>query len=581
MPFRPRVQLASGVGRDFERLLLPYLQFVFPGIAQPTPLATWDRRGVDLMTTPERSPIEVCVQCKSTVKKQFETSDIKEFTSDIDKFIASGIQCDRYIVALNRNDFNGLIQSALNDYVKGLPKKPPLEVWQLARIVDEAQDSVRNLILERVKKFNAEWRQQLIGRFAPSGSWVRRVPARTYRMMIDWNIEPELRDEVRSREVEIEKFLIDERGPHMGLLIGEDGTGKTSAALILSQAQDKTVIYVPAATLPTTGSHGTNVITRAIGHAIDVRSPDFETSPLFSYFLGRGLSRVLRQDPNVVLIIDGLDENRVYRGFQGLKLIRAQFKGMRCKTIISTRTKHFNLRTSDFSQALLNKGKVGRRTKGIRVVELRPWTKNTILKHIEDVRTGLAGQARNALDTLVDLVTQNKAEEIYGTLLSHPIFLDLIIDDVINDKVQQATRSSLVRSWILRKIKRDQDKYPGDPIGGDLISEARLIFSGLEDIALEMPEPQSRIPLESLRYTEIIRILSEYGITGDEMFEFLLKSVLVAVGQTTMFRDTNIMFSHRVFHEYMIASAMIRRRQVPSVDTPSEIAGFYEELKKI
>jgi hypothetical protein len=131
---------------------------------------------------------------------------------------------------------------------------------------------------------------------------------------------------------------------------------------------------------------------------------------------------------------------------------------------------------------------------------------------------------------------------------------------------------------MLRKIKRDQDKYPGDPIGGDVASEARLIFAGLEDVALEMSEPQSRLPIESLPYSDVKRILSKHGIVGEDMFEFLLKSVLVTAGQTTTFQDANILFPHRVFHEYLIASAMIRLREEPSAATPSEIVSFYSEL---
>jgi hypothetical protein len=580
MGFRPRAQLASAVGRDFERLVLPYFQFAFPGIGRPTPLAAWDRKGVDLMTTPERDPIEVCVQCKSTMKERFEPSDIGQFTDDINKFVASGIRCNRYIVAFNRNDFDGLIQAELSAHLATLPTKPNLEVWPLSRIVNEAQNSIRNLVLSRVKQFNDQWQQQIVGRFAPSGSWVRRVPARTYRMMVDWNNDPELREQVRTRDIDIKEFLVDERGPHMGLLIGDDGTGKTSAALILSQTQERTVIYVPAAILPSEASRGTNVLTRTIALAIDVRASDEQPTQLFSFFVGRALAGILRQDPNVVLIIDGLDENRVYRGFQGLKLIRAQFKGMRCKTIISTRTKHFNLRTGDFSQALKITGRVGRATKGIRVVELQPWTEITILKHIDDVRKGLSSADKRALGTLMELIQEKRAHEFYGTLLSHPIFLDLIIDDVVNDKIQRASRSHLVRSWILRKVKRDQDKYLGDPIGGDIISEARLIFSALEDIAIKMSERNSRIPLERIDHAEVLHTLSKYKLTRDEIFELLLKSVLVATGQTATFQDASIMFSHRIFHEYMIASAMVRNKELPAVDTPGEIVTFFEELMR-
>jgi hypothetical protein len=529
------------------------------------------------MTTPERNPIEVCVQCKSTLKEKFEPIDINDFKREVDTFLSSKIECERYILALNRNDFDGQVEKAFGEHRKtsnGLK----VEVWPLSKIVDEAQEAVRLMILRRVKLFNETWREQLIGRFAPSGAWVRRVPASTYRMMLDWEIEPEIREEVRTGEIDVKDLLLSEKGPHMGLLIGDDGTGKTSAALITSQADDKTVIYVPAASLPTETSRGTNVLTREIARAIDFDLSNEEKGQLFDFFMGRGLARILRQDPNVVLIVDGLDENRAYRGFEGLKLIRSQLKGMRCKIIISTRTKHFNLRTGDFSQALQVKGNVGRRNKGIRVVELRPWTDNTIIQHVEDAAQTLTGQPREALRNLADLIREKKASELYGTLLSHPIFLDLIIDDVVNEKIQRTTRSVLVRSWILRKIKRDQDKYQGEPIGGDVTTEARLIFRALEDVALQMSEPKARTPLERISHSDASNIFVQYGLTKNEIFELLLKSVLVAAGQTTTFRDANIMFSHRVFHEYMIASALKRTGERPSADTPSEIVRFYEEL---
>lgn len=579
MGFSPRVQLASATGRDFERLVLPYLQFVFPDLGQPTPLAIWDRKGVDLMTTPEEDPIGICVQCKSTTKTRFDLTEINEFKNDLQKFAASGTRCKRYIVALNRNDFDGEVYNAISGFVPTLALSGTVEVWELGRIVREAENAIKELIRRRIAAFNEEWRKQLIGRFAPSGAWVRHVPAFVYRMMIAWDSEPEIRGTKRSKDVEIGPFLLRESGPHMALLIGDDGSGKTSAALIASQDRNRTVIYVPASSLNIPPSHGTSELARTIGKAIDVRPEHGEETDLFRFLVGRGLAQILREDESVTLVIDGLDESRIFRGFGGLRYIRSQLKGMRCKIILSTRTKHFDLRAGDFSQALQHKGKVANRKKGIEVIELRPWTRGTIVRHVNDVARALSKHASGFLDQLIAAINDGDGDLLYGSLLGHPIYLDLIIDDVINDRLQKSTRSSLVRSWIIRKIRRDQNKYDADPIRGDVTQEMRLIFLALEDIALEMSEAGARIPIERISHTNVRNVLRKYGLTEDEIFELLLKSVLVAVGQTTAARDATIMFSHRVFHEYMVASAMLRTNEQPSEGTPREIVAFFNELR--
>jgi hypothetical protein len=580
MGFSPRVQLASATGRDFERLVLPYLQFVFPDLVQPTPLATWDRKGVDFMTTPERDPIEVCVQCKSTVKPRFDLADIDEFRNDVRKFIESGARCDRYILALNRNDFDGEIFKGISDLVRKLSISWDVEVWELGKIIKETENAIKELIQRRVAAFNDEWRIRLVGRFAPSGAWVRRVPASVYRMMLSWENDPEIRGGKRSTDIEIGPYLLRESGPHMALLIGDDGIGKTSAALMASQERNRTVIYVPASSLNVPSSQGTSVLARAIGDAIDVQPETGEDTKLFRFFVGRGLAQILREDEAVTLVIDGLDESRVFRGFNGLRFIRSQLKGMRCKIILSTRTKHFDLRAGDFSQGLQDRGKAPNRKKGIQVVELCPWTQETIINHINDIARTLPKRKRDLLTKLRTAIEERKTDQLYGNLLSHPIFLDLIVDDVANGKIQTSTRSSLVRNWILRKIRRDQSKYQSTPLRGDVTQEMRLVFRALEDIALEMSVPGTRIPIERINHTRVRRILLEYELTDDEIFELILKSVLVAVGQTTTFRDASIKFSHRVFHEYMIASCLKRTNERPSQETPSEITDFFNELKE-
>ena len=156
MGFRPRIQLSSAVDRDFERIALPYFQFVFPDIIQPTPRAAWDRKGVDLMTSPEREPIKVCVQCKTTLKPRFKSSDVKALLAELEKFRNAEVRSERYILALNRNDFGGLIQSAIAQYCAKFSELSHVEIWDVGRIADKSQDAVVRLIRDHIRNFNLE-----------------------------------------------------------------------------------------------------------------------------------------------------------------------------------------------------------------------------------------------------------------------------------------------------------------------------------------------------------------------------------------------------------------------------------------
>src|SRR4029077_363360 len=131
----------------------------------------------------------------------------------------------------------------------------------------------------------------------------------------------------------------------------------------------------------------------------------------------------------------------------------------------------------------------------------------------------LPAKQRPSLQSLVKAIQDGTAQRLYGTLLSHPIFLDLIIDDVVNDKIQQRTRSSLVRSWIYRKIRRDQQKYQGEALRGDITQEARLIFQALEDVAFKMSERGTYVPIERLRHTDVVEILRQHNLSEQEIFE--------------------------------------------------------------
>ena len=578
MTLRPRAELSNAVGRDFEKVALSYFEIVFPEIIRPQPLSYWDRRGIDLMTAADVRPIQVCVQCKSTSEPTFDNAGIHSILDDIDKFLSHGIDAEKYIIALNRFD-DGAIGDAVASHISAVGGAADFEVWDRRRLVKEAEAVVLERVLTGIETFNSDWRDKLVGRFAPSGGWIRKVPVQTFRLMLDRDGGPALRELREFEEADIVSLLLDDKGPRISVLTGHFGSGKTSAALMVAQEPDRKVLYVPASALNlgevrsgTTGLAKEIVQALGIGPAIGAPSREFR------HLRGRALTSILRRDPSMVLIIDGLDENRALRGLEGLQRLRFQLKGMVCRVILSTRTAHLAIAGEDLSAAFVDDGKIGRRRRGVRIVELRHWTDETVRKHIRSVALGLAGDEAKRLDELVELSRAGAAEPLYGALLSHPIFLDLIIDDVAAEGVRRAGKADLARSWLLRKVRRDQRKYTGTPLGGDLATESRIIFTGLEAVALRMSDPVTRTPTESLGYDELCALLVKRGLRNEDVLEFLLKSVLITLGLRSATTDARVMFSHRVFHEFLIASALRRRGESPPTGAPPEIAEFWAEI---
>lgn len=578
MSFSVAQDLSVPLERDFERAVLPYLSIVFPDICIPKARGYWDQRGVDLMTSPEADPIEVCVQCKTTVESEFSPATHPALLKEIDKFIAGGVQCRRYILVLNRIDKHLVIAKAVRSHVAGRCPGTSFEVWDRQRVDREARASMVRRIRARVAAFNAEWQSRVADRVVPSGDWVKRVPACTYRLMFDRDEEPELRDPYELPDVNTVELLLDERGPRMNVLVGHFGAGKTSAALLATRNTDRTVIYVPASAFRSEARNGSNGLTKEIGRALGVRPEHGEPGKIFLWYLGRGLTRILRNERDVVLIIDGLDENRFTRGLDGLKLIRTQLVETLCRVILSTRTTHFALQGGDLAHTFLDKGRIGRPGRGMRVIELRPWTIDTAHRHVDAVARLMEPKEAIRIRELSRLMGSGGAHRHYGTLLTHPIFLDLIIDDVAQEGVRTTSRAGLIRSWMVRKIRRDQRKYDGAPLGGDLLEEVRLIFGALEDVALAMMDSATATPSETITYTEVQTLLAKRGLNADQVLEVLLKSVLITLGQRTTLNDAQILFSHRIFHEYLIASGLRRTGQRPPHDCPQEIADLYLEL---
>ena len=70
-------ELAIALDRDFERACLPFLRLLWPMMVRPTPLAKWDRQGIDLLADDDEV-LQCVVQCKTSQKKVLAADEIRD-----------------------------------------------------------------------------------------------------------------------------------------------------------------------------------------------------------------------------------------------------------------------------------------------------------------------------------------------------------------------------------------------------------------------------------------------------------------------------------------------------------------------
>src|SRR5438552_2451134 len=57
-------QLATSVGRDFERAVLPFIRIIWENAISPTPMGSYDRLGADHLVWADDEPFPLVAQCK-------------------------------------------------------------------------------------------------------------------------------------------------------------------------------------------------------------------------------------------------------------------------------------------------------------------------------------------------------------------------------------------------------------------------------------------------------------------------------------------------------------------------------------
>ena len=152
-------------------------------------------------------------------------------------------------------------------------------------------------------------------------------------------------------------------GTRWTLLTGPFGTGKTTAVLRVTKELGRDAIYVRAEDMSDGGGGiGTNLLLARIVTAAHLFNDLEDASrPIVDRLAGETLARILRsQDTNLTLIIDGLDENRIYYRLDGIRRLTNELAELSCPVILTTRQEHFDAMFSNFEKSFVDMSRKGR-----------------------------------------------------------------------------------------------------------------------------------------------------------------------------------------------------------------------------
>ena len=250
---------------------------------------------------------------------------------------------------------------------------------------------------------------------------------------------------------------MEHEGARWTLLIGPFGTGKTTTVLQGVRKAGHQAVYVRAEAMTDRGlGTGTNVLlSRSVDAMGLFEDYDDQTANELGRLAGEALSSALRRGHTFVIVIDGLDENRMYSRPNGLRQLTNELAELRCPIILTTREEHFDSLRGNFDRAFENLSIKGGQSRDGRVLRLQLWSDDEVAAFIQGAIDQAVGDEANHLQLLLAGLRAGELRNHYGDLPRHPLFLQMILDEAINGEIIRRSRAELVMKWMERKISRD------------------------------------------------------------------------------------------------------------------------------
>ena len=174
-----------------------------------------------------------------------------------------------------------------------------------------------------------------------------------------------------------------------------------------------------------------------------------------------------------------------------------------------------------------------------------------------------------------------RADRLYGDLLRHPLFLQMILEEAAEGRIGRRSRAELVRDWIERKIQRDIDVDRPTPAEvadlGTFVEEVMVLHERLANIMTVAGDDGTYSLAEQIASIDVERVASEvFQRDRIDIAEVLGCSLLTPVSHRVR-GAMQLRFCLRVCHEFFLAAHLHRSRTVPD-GYPDIVSELWAEL---
>ncbi len=587
-------QLAHRLDRDFERACLPFLRLMWPEMMIPKPLSKWDRQGIDLLSIGNGGKLQCVVQCKTSQQTTLGLPDIRQAEQSINAFRTSEHACDTYLLLINGDGRNTKYNSAVEKELATLVssgKAERAELWPRTMLMNASFARMKQILLQGLRQRSQE-RQQVFRRLFRFGHvYLPDVPVQQDELILRPGAPCERRNVRPVCTRVLTELLQDGSGARWTLLTGVFGAGKTTTALQASCVGAYTTIFVSASELGERAKRqGAATLAQDIIDALRMFDPDAgtidgfqviepEDEDTFRKLAGPALASLLRSEtPEHVLLLDGLDENRVYLLPNGLQILNNQLAELKCPIVLTTRFEHLSAMFGNFEALLQNLGRSGRSARPARLLTLAPWTHIEVRRFVEEASRTATNDEKVVLSAFLSMLDSGNVHSLYGELPFHPLFLQFILDDICSTGLNVRSRTELIGSWVERKMWRDVDHHgiPMDePIDRyELIGRMLLLTEAVAGMMTT-----SRTEGQLTEYIDAAEVESlSVAIFGKRIpaATLLLYGVLVPVALRKSIK-LEVRFALRVLQEYFLARHL-KRSGRDSTSFPRSVQDFVNDL---
>jgi energy-coupling factor transporter ATP-binding protein EcfA2 len=578
-------ELAFSTEREFERKVLPFLHLFWPELVQPPARQTWDSKGIDLAVWTDAGSLPVAVQCKGFSVQEIGSDQLRQAMESITTFERSDVVCDTYLFLHNRDGRNPEFRLAVEDRLRSMVASGRVReafLWDRQKLLAKAFERLQHLLEERLR----EHAQQLLCDFQErfGSSWVARVPLVEDRLVFQRDEPCKIESVSPCERRHVSQLMLSSDESRWTLLTGPFGSGKTTSLLHCASAVEQVVLFIEARHLPFSElRRSTNLLLEQIVTALNLLG-DFsaEDRTVLAEIAGPAFHDLLQNTESpYVLIVDGLDENRAYATFEGLQTLSNQLSSVRCPIVLATRQEHLFPLFGSFSSAFYEFSTKHGPTRAARLLTLAPWTMDEVLDLINQVRQQVHDEKRRrAVEDFGREVASGRSHEWYADLPFRPLFLQFILDDLMEEGLRHARRSDLLVSWVQRKIRRDV-RARGLMLDSTMDVEdfvARML-NFAEDVAhaLSAADSGAVVLLESGTVDLIAGVSRRhFPQSAEPTVPLLLNSVLMPLGLRRG-SELRVAFAFRIFHEYFLARYAVRESLERSV-LPENVRSLAAEM---